>query len=103
MARVIDQDALDSPNLKILDINNPPTKDVPYQPFPKMIYLHPKDKTKEHKFHVVHSDEELEAAMKKGYRKQPHIPEAPPEDLKDFDTSEYEVEEKRGPGRPKAS
>lgn len=100
MPRVIDQEALDSPNLKILDINNPPTKQVPYEAFPKMVYLHPKDKTKEHRTKVVQTPDELEEHETKGWKKNPHIPVEPVEDLSD----EFEAdagEARRGPGRPK--
>jgi len=92
----IDQEALDSPNMKILDINNPPVKSVSHQAFPKMVYLHPKDKTKEHRYKAVNTPEEFEAAEKQGWKTKPHIPEAAPEDLSDFESEAP----KRGPGRP---
>ncbi len=102
MPRKIDQEALESPNMKILDINNPPTMQMPYEPYPKMVYLHPKDKTKEHRYKVVQNAPELEAAQKQGWKNVPHIPEEAPEDLSAFDVEEYEeAEAKRGPGRPK--
>lgn len=94
----IDQEALESPNMKILDINHPPTKAIAHQSFPKMVYLHPKDKSKAHRHKIVNTAEEFEAAEKQGWKTKPHIPEATPEDLSDF---EAEAEEKRGPGRPK--
>jgi hypothetical protein len=98
----IDQEALDSPNLKILDINKPPVKSVAYQPFPKMVYLHPKDKSKEHRGKVVQDADELEAALAQGYKLKPHIPVAPVEDLSEnFEAETPEL--RRGPGRPKAS
>lgn len=96
----IDQEALDSPSLKILDINKPPTKNMAHQEFPKMVYLHPKDKTKEHRIKIVDGTHDLDHAQKQGYKTTPHVPEAPPEDLSGFDLGGYEVEEKRGPGRP---
>jgi hypothetical protein len=97
MPYAIDQEALESPNMKVLDINKPPVKSIAHQSFPKMVYLHPKDKTKEHRIHVVQNAEELESAEKQGYKTKPHIPEAKPEDLSgEFETSP----EKRGPGRP---
>lgn len=97
----IDQEALESPNMKVLDINTPPRKNIAHQAYPKMVYLHPKDKTKEHRTRVVANPEELEAANGVGWRTEPHIPEeAPDAELKDF---EYEGEAvKRGPGRPKS-
>jgi hypothetical protein len=98
----IDQEALDSPNLKILDINKPPVKSVAYQPFPKMVYLHPKDKSKEHRGKVVQDADELEAALAQGYKLKPHVPVAPVEDLSEnFEAETPEL--RRGPGRPKAS
>ncbi len=98
----VDQEALESPNMKVLDINKPPTKSIAYQPYPKMVYLHPKDKTQEHRAKTVHTPEELDAAQKQGWKTTPHIPEAVVEDLsKDFDV-EFE-EAKRGPGRPKVN
>lgn len=97
----IDQEALDSPSLKILDINKPPTKNMAHQEYPKMVYLHPKDKTKEHRLKTVSNPEELEAAAQQGWKTSQHIPEAVVEDLSvDF---EAEAPEKRGPGRPKAA
>lgn len=103
MPKAIDTERLEDPSMKVLDINNPPTKNIAHEAFPKMVYLHPKDKTKDHKFAVVHSADELELHEKQGYKTSPHIPQAVPEDLSDFDTAEYETAEKRGPGRPKAS
>lgn len=76
MPRAIDQEALDSPNLRVLDINNPPTKQIQFAEFPKMVYLHPKDKTKEHKWLIVHGKDEQAAALARGYRLNPHIPVA---------------------------
>jgi hypothetical protein len=95
----IDQEAVDSPNLKILDINKPPVKSVAYQSFPKMVYLHPKDKSKEHRGKVVQDADELEAALAQGYKLKPHVPVAPVEDLSE--NFEAEIPElRRGPGRP---
>lgn len=100
MPRTIDEEALSSPNMQILDLGNPPTKAIPYAAFPKAIYLHPKDKSKQHRTKVVHSEEELEAAEEKGWKTKPHIPIQVEEDL----SVEFEAEEaKRGPGRPKAA
>ena len=90
----IDQEAIDSPSLTMLDIGKPPTKSIAYQAYPKMIYLHPKDKTNEHRIKIVENVEELEAAEAQGWKTQPHIPEAKPEDLSAFETP------RRGPGRP---
>lgn len=91
MPKAIDTDKLEDPSMKVLDINNPPTKNIAHQAFPKMVYLHPKDKTKEHKFSVVHSADELELHEKQGYKKNPHIPQAVPEDFsKEFETPDYE-------------
>lgn len=100
MPYALDQEALDSPNMKVLDINKPPTKQIPHQPFPKMVYLHPKDKTKEHRGRVVQNQVELEAAQKQGWRIDAHVPEPLPDTA--LEGFEYEAEVKRGPGRPKS-
>lgn len=95
MPRAIDHEAFDE--LKVLDINNPPTKNIPHEPFPKMVYLHPKDKTKDHRFKTVYTPSEFEAAQKEGWKTQPHMPEVVAEDLSEH----FEAEPiKRGPGRP---
>jgi hypothetical protein len=86
MPKAIDQAKLN--DLKILDISNPPTMEIPRLEFPKMVYLHPKDKTQEHKYKVVDNDEELTAALKLGYQKKPHVAVAPVEVV---DEGEYEV------------
>lgn len=84
--------------LQQLDMNNPPKKQIPHQPFPKMVYLHPKDKTKAHRTKIVQDSDELDAAKEVGWQEKPHIPIEKPEDLsKEFDTGEPV---KRGPGRP---
>lgn len=76
MPRQIDQEAIDK--AKVLDLNAPPTTSIPYQPFPKMVYKHPKDKTQEHKYKVVYNEQELAEALKAGWRKDGHVPVAPP-------------------------
>jgi hypothetical protein len=45
--------------------------------YPKMVYLHPKDKTQEHKFAVVNNPVERAAAEKNGYQAKPHVPVTP--------------------------
>jgi hypothetical protein len=77
----IDTDKLNDPSLQVLDIGKPPVRQMAHQPFPKMLYLHPKDKTKEHRTLIVHSDSELEAAQSKGWKTQPHVPVEALEDL----------------------
>lgn len=97
MPYALDQEALESPNMKVLDINKPPVKSIAYEAYPKAVYLHPKDKTKEHRHKTVHNPAELESAQKQGWKTQPHIPVEIAEDL----TVDFEAEEpKRGPGRP---
>lgn len=97
MPRAIDQEALESPNMKILDINNPPTKQIPYEAFPKAVYLHPKDKSKQHRTQTVNTPEELESAQRQGWKTEPHMPVEAVEDLSEH----FEAEPlKRGPGRP---
>jgi hypothetical protein len=98
----IDQEALESPNIKILDLGKPPLKTIPFQAYPKMVYLHPKDKTKEHRAKIVNSPEELEAAERQGYKVKPHIPVDALEDLSEEFEAEP-LEARRGPGRPKVA
>lgn len=83
--------------LKVLDMNAPPTRSIPYEAFPKMVYLHPKDKTKEHRYKTVETPSELEAAQREGWKTIPHTPIEVAEDLSEH----FEAEPvKRGPGRP---
>jgi hypothetical protein len=103
MPFAIDTEKLESPNMKILDMGNPPLKSIAHQEYPKMVYLHPKDKAKEHRTKIVANAEELEEAESKGWRMQPHIPSRPAEDLSvDFE-AEAPEEVRRGPGRPRAA
>lgn len=102
MPRQINQEKMEGSDMPTLDIGNPPTMDMPHEAYPKIVYLHPKDKTKEHLYKVVRSEDEHDAAAKKGYKDKPHVPVPVEEDYgKDFEVGEYETEEKRGPGRPK--
>lgn len=109
MPREIDQEKIEGSDLPTLDINNPPTRVIAHQSYPKIVYLHPKDKTKEHIHKVVNNEAEHEAAEKQGFKTKPHIPVEPePDYSEDFETTEYEgasetVPEKRGPGRPKVA
>jgi len=101
MPYALDEDALNSADMKVLDISRPPTKQIPTYEFPRMVYLHPKDKTREHRTKIVHDKDEQESAAKQGWRPEPHIPQAAPDaELEEF---EYESSEevKRGPGRPR--
>lgn len=51
------------------------TADLPaHDEYPKMVYLHPADKTQEHKFMVVNSPMAKDEAVKNGYQLKPHIP-----------------------------
>ena len=65
------------------------------QEFPKMLYAHPVDKTKEHKFIVVNTLAESDDALSKGYKAEPHIPVPAPKDSYEV---AYEVEEAPGSG-----
>ena len=85
----VDSSILDSPNTKVLDINKPPLRAIPRNEFPRMVYLHPKDKQKEHRTLIVPDKKELESAMKKGYKLQPHIPVAPADP--EIASGEFEV------------
>ena len=80
MPYAIDQKALEGEHApKVMDINKPPLVNIPHEKFPKMVYLHPKDKTKEHLAKIVKSEDELKNALKQGYKLKPHIPEEPAE------------------------
>lgn len=56
--------------------------------YPKMLYLHPVDKTQEHKFVTVANCEEEKEAVGKGYKLEPHVPV--PADVKDYEQVAYE-------------
>ena len=73
MPFVIDQGKLDSPEMKMLDIGKPPLKYIQHEEFPKMLFLHPKDKAKEHLTKIVNSIEERDEALAQGWRVTPHI------------------------------
>jgi glutamate/tyrosine decarboxylase-like PLP-dependent enzyme len=57
-----------------MDIGKPPVVPIPHMDFPKMVYLHPQDKTREHLTKIVNNATELAESMAKGWRKQPHVP-----------------------------
>jgi hypothetical protein len=95
----LDTEALDSPNMKVLDINKPPTKQAPHREFPKMLFMHPRDKSKEHLVKIAADEDEAVALEAKGWRTNPHVPVPAPEDLnKDYEAEVPEI--RRGPGRP---
>ena len=73
MPFAIDQEKLDSPDMKMLDIANPPLKHIQHENYPKMLYLHPKDKSKDHLTRVVKNEAERDAAMAEGWRLTPHV------------------------------
>jgi len=73
MPFAIDTEALNSK--KVLDIANPPTKNIPHAEFPRVIYLHPKDKSKEHLSRVVANEQELEMYLAQGWKKEAHVPQ----------------------------
>ena len=107
MPYAIDEEKINDPSMQVMDPGKPPLKQIPFQAFPKMLYLHPKNKTKEHQTKIVASAEEQDAAMKLGWRPEPHIPQ---EDLsalnKDYEfvaDTEPVAEQRRGPGRPPKS
>ena len=106
MPFAIDEAAINDSNLKVMDILNPPTKAIAFQEFPKMLYLHPKDKTKEHRTRVVQNVTEQEAALAQGWRIQLHIQQEAVVDLSvDFeaDVQAEAPEVRRGPGRPRST
>lgn len=86
MPYALNSERLDSPDIKMLDIGNPPVVSIPHHEFPKMVYLHPRDKTKEHLTKVVDSMDELDSATAKGWKVKPHIPIPPAVDYsQDFE------------------
>lgn len=96
--KVIDEEKM--AGLKVVDINNPPTKDVPRQEFPKALYLHPKDKTKEHLVKIVANAEEQKAAMAAGWKTTPHAPLIPTEEESgDYETAAAELQPAAGEKR----
>ena len=50
-----------------------------YQEYPKMLYLHPADKTQVQSQIVVANSDDEKAAVGKGYKLLPHIPTPVPE------------------------
>ena len=56
-------------------LTNGYTADLPaHDEYPKIVYLHPVDKTQEHKYMVVNNPTEHADAEKNGYQAKPHIP-----------------------------
>ena len=43
--------------------------------FPKMVYKHPEDKSKEHTFVIVNNCDEQDKAFAKGFQIEPYVPE----------------------------
>lgn len=91
MAKTVDEEAI--AKATSMDLSKPPVKEIGYLEYPRMVYKHPKDKTQEHRTHIVNSKAEFEAAMDQGYLKSPHIPEAPA-DEDDVETVEVEKKPK---------
>lgn len=77
MPYAIDEDKINSDSMKVMDINHPPVKNIPHEKFPKMVFLHPKDKTKEHLTKIVQNEKELDSAVKQGWKLKPHIAQEP--------------------------
>lgn len=55
---------------KPFDINNPPPQQYRHQEFPRLVYKHGSKKSP---YKVVNSDEELQAAIASGFRKDPPV------------------------------
>jgi hypothetical protein len=89
MPFAIDEEKLNNPSLKVMDINAPPMKSIPMEKFPKMVYLHPKDKTKEHLTKIVANAADLEKAEKQGWKVKPHVPVEP--NIVESLGSDYEI------------
>ena len=77
----IDTDKINDPSLQILDIGKPPLRQMAMQHFPKMVYLHPRDKSKSHMTQIVQNEAQLDAAIKQGWKLKPHVPVEVAEDL----------------------
>jgi hypothetical protein len=86
------------PPILSLDPAKPPVISIPHAEFPRVVYKHPNDafflvehrNTKheiveeelvatEHESKLVHSEEELEAALADGWVKEPYLPEPIPD------------------------
>lgn len=80
-----------------LDMSKPPVRQIEKREFPKMVFLHPKDKSKEHRTRIVQDDVELQQALKEGWRRSGHVPviEQPEIDQTEYDTSTAAVAEKK--------
>lgn len=95
----IDEDAMKEK--KTVDIDKIPVKQIPFMEFPKVLYLHPKDKSLEHRSKVVKDAEEQKAALAQGWREKPHIPVV--EEAVE-DGFEADIPAKRGrPAKPDAT
>jgi hypothetical protein len=70
----IDTDKINDPSLQILDIGKPPLRQMAIQHYPKMVYLHPRDKAKSHMTQIVQNEAQLDAATKQGWKLKPHVP-----------------------------
>jgi hypothetical protein len=97
----IDNEALDK--AKILDPAKPPMKAAPRQEFPKIVYKHPKDKAKDHRFKVVNDPEEHQAALDAGYQNKPHVPVVPEPKDPEFDEDDAPAAEPEVAHKPKKS
>lgn len=64
-----------------------------FSEYPKMVYLHPVDKTRTHKTKIVNNADEEAAAIAYGYRNDPHVPVAKVEEVAaaPAEHEEYEV------------
>lgn len=75
MQQEVDQEAIDKK--MVLDMAKLPQRDIGFQPFPQMLYKHPKDKAKEHITRIVRDKQEREQQIKNGWVEKPHIPVIP--------------------------
>jgi hypothetical protein len=90
MLWAIDQKVLEGEHApKVMDINKPPLINIPHEKFPKAIYLHPKDKQKEHLAKIVKNEDELKTALRQGWKTAPHVPIDPP--APELESGEYET------------
>ena len=92
MPFALDNEKLESADMNLLDMGHPPTKAIAHQEYPKMVYLHPKDKSKTHLTKIVNNANELGDAEAAGWRMTPHVPIEVVESLhKDFEAATPEA------------
>jgi len=70
---------------KNIEAQRPPVKQIPHLEYPKMLYLHPKDKQRDHRTVLVNSAEEEKKYRDQGWRTTAHVPAGAPVVPDDFE------------------